>query len=92
MIIAWTANAIKGEELRCRDIGMDDYLSKPTLLTSLKAMLKTWQPALQSIDTATLSDVSINSATQGAVSKPLNVSVLEALVGNNPGMINETRA
>ncbi|MDO8812861.1 MAG: ATP-binding protein, partial [Gallionella sp.] len=45
-IIAFTANAIKGEAERCLAIGMDDYLSKPVQLVNLKAMLKKWLPVV----------------------------------------------
>jgi PAS domain S-box-containing protein len=93
VIIAWTANAIKGEELHCRNVGMDDHLSKPTPLTNLKAMLKKWlpdaDPAPQPADASALSDASITSATLATASKPLDVSVLEALVGDNPEVIKE---
>ncbi|TXT38467.1 MAG: multi-sensor hybrid histidine kinase [Comamonadaceae bacterium] len=53
-IIAFTANALKGEAERCMAIGMDDYLSKPVQLVHLKAMLKKWQPVVHSnpIETA----------------------------------------
>ncbi len=47
-IIAFTANALKGEADRCRAIGMDDYLSKPVQLADLKAMLEKWMPAVSS--------------------------------------------
>ena len=43
-IIAFTANALKGEAERCIAIGMDDYLSKPVQLVNLKAMLEKWMP------------------------------------------------
>ncbi|MDO8706462.1 MAG: ATP-binding protein, partial [Sulfuricaulis sp.] len=43
-IIAFTANALKGEADHCRAIGMDDYLSKPVQLVNLKAMLEKWLP------------------------------------------------
>jgi PAS domain S-box-containing protein len=93
VIIAWTANAITGEELHCLDVGMDDYLSKPTPLANLKAMLKKWlsntESTSQQADADSLSKVSITSTTQGATSKPLDVSVLAALVGDNPEVINE---
>ncbi|MEI6336234.1 MAG: PAS domain S-box protein [Methylococcaceae bacterium] len=44
-IIALTANAMKGEDGHCKAAGMDDYLSKPALMTDLKAMLDKWLPA-----------------------------------------------
>jgi PAS domain S-box-containing protein len=43
-IIAFTANALKGEAEHCRAVGMDDYLSKPVQLVNLKAMLEKWLP------------------------------------------------
>ncbi|MFZ2300367.1 MAG: response regulator, partial [Gallionella sp.] len=47
-IIAFTANALKGEAERCLATGMDDYMSKPVQLADLKAMLEKWMPAVSS--------------------------------------------
>ena len=44
-IVALTANASGGEERRCREAGMDDYLSKPVAMAILKAKLERWLPA-----------------------------------------------
>ncbi len=41
-IIAWTANVLSDEEMRCRAAGMDDILTKPTEMTDLRAMLLKW--------------------------------------------------
>jgi signal transduction histidine kinase/CheY-like chemotaxis protein/HPt (histidine-containing phosphotransfer) domain-containing protein len=45
-ILALTANALKGEALRAREVGMDDYLTKPVPLKLLQAALKQWLPSM----------------------------------------------
>ncbi|MFK2890428.1 PAS domain-containing hybrid sensor histidine kinase/response regulator [Dyella flagellata] len=49
-IIAMTANALDGEIERCREAGMDDYLSKPVQLRPLEEKLSSWAPG--AIDTS----------------------------------------
>ena len=39
-IVAMTANAMEGDRERCLEAGMDDYLSKPTRVDSLRALLE----------------------------------------------------
>lgn len=41
-IIALTANAIKGDIDRCKDSGMDDYLSKPFHRRNLESIVQKW--------------------------------------------------
>ncbi|HYC65372.1 MAG TPA: PAS-domain containing protein, partial [Reyranellaceae bacterium] len=41
-IVAVTANAMAGEDERCRAAGMDGYLAKPVSLTRLRATLQRW--------------------------------------------------
>ena len=40
--VAVTANALDGDRQRCLDMGMNDYISKPIALESLKAVLEYW--------------------------------------------------
>jgi len=41
-VVAVTANALKGEEERCIDAGMDAYLVKPVKIESLRTTLERW--------------------------------------------------
>ena len=44
-IVAMTAHAMKGDEQKCIQAGMDDYLSKPIHFTELRDMLEKWAPS-----------------------------------------------
>jgi len=41
-IIAVTAHTLQGDEQRCLESGMDDYISKPVSIAGLKAILSRW--------------------------------------------------
>ena len=51
-IIAMTANAMKADEDRCRDAGMDDFLPKPVQPSELLARIEHWISAVQDVDAA----------------------------------------
>ncbi|WP_239190842.1 ATP-binding protein, partial [Candidatus Nitrotoga sp. HW29] len=86
-IIALTANALKGEAEHCRTVGMDDYLSKPVQLTDLKSMLEQWLPTADPSLNPTITPAMPD--TPAMAIGPVDVSVLEGLVGNDPAVINE---
>ncbi|MBV9835328.1 MAG: response regulator, partial [Alphaproteobacteria bacterium] len=44
-IVASTANALKGEDERCRAAGMDGYLAKPVETDRLRAVIERWLPS-----------------------------------------------
>ncbi|HTE43107.1 MAG TPA: ATP-binding protein, partial [Steroidobacteraceae bacterium] len=79
-IIALTANALQGEADRCLEVGMDDYRSKPSPLAELKSVLDKWLPALPS---------RLAAIPQTAAIAPIDVTVLEGLVGDDPEIIHE---
>jgi len=83
-IIALTANALKGEAVRCVEAGMDDYLSKPTPLAELKTTLEKWLPM-----SATATPPASAAVPPAPTSVPVDVAVLAALVGDDPAVIRE---
>jgi len=82
-IIAFTANALKGETEHCIEIGMDDYLSKPVQLAQLKSMLDKWQPAPVSVPVK----ASLLPPTDRSI--VVDVNVLKALIGSDDALVRE---
>ena len=84
-IVALTAIALTGEAERCREAGMDDYLSKPAPLEKLQAVLNKWLP----IAAEPLPELTAPLAPQSAPPLPVDVSVLKTLVGDDVAVVRE---
>jgi PAS domain S-box-containing protein len=85
-IIALTANALAGEADRCLAAGMDDYLTKPTPLSALRARLEQWLPAISPSRTTEESMIEPSLSVPGGA-PPVDVGVLAALVGDDSAVL-----
>ncbi|MCU7376190.1 ATP-binding protein [Paucibacter sp. O1-1] len=84
-IIAVSANALRDEELRCRQAGMDGYLTKPVRLTQLKAAIDAWlRPA-----PPTSVEVPPPQAPIPAAPPPADLDVLAELIGDDPQLMRK---
>jgi CheY-like chemotaxis protein/HPt (histidine-containing phosphotransfer) domain-containing protein len=82
-IIALSANALHDEELRCRDAGMDAFLTKPIRLPQLRAAIEarlgSAAPAVAALPAA--------GEPAAAAAPTLDMKVLVALVGDDQAVI-----
>ncbi|MES9961385.1 MAG: ATP-binding protein [Sedimenticola sp.] len=69
-IVAMTANAMVGDKNKCLEVGMDDYISKPLSIPSLRSILRHWLPMaemLENDDSLRISDLEIPREASGPV-------------------------
>ena len=77
-IIGISANAMRGDAESAREVGMNDYLSKPFTLDQLKAKLDLW------LNFSTVDELSPDDSDDPCGELPvLDLSVLKSLVGDN---------
>lgn len=62
-IIAFTANAMKGDAEKCIDVGMDDYIAKPVKQDELEEMLVKWLKPKQKDTTEPTTDLLLDEET-----------------------------
>ncbi|MBK6584103.1 MAG: PAS domain S-box protein [Gammaproteobacteria bacterium] len=91
-IVALTAIAVSSESEQCLAAGMDGYLSKPARLEEIDAVLGKWLPALEieQPDAAQAStELARPASAAHAAEQPVDISVLQALVGDDPQIVRE---
>ena len=95
-IVAITANALQGEAERCIAAGMDDYMSKPVEMKTLKQTLVKWMGE-GSVDSdandgaaiETLSEVQASTQDPETSSCPIDDRMLKDMFGDDDEMFKE---
>ncbi|HCF26170.1 MAG TPA: ATPase, partial [Cyanobacteria bacterium UBA11049] len=83
-IVAMTADAMKEDQQKCLDAGMDDYLAKPVSKAKLAAMLERWSNfILMTKEAAILSETQNISTNTNSIDLQLDWSQLHQLSEGN---------
>ncbi|WP_206998911.1 PAS domain S-box protein [Trinickia mobilis] len=83
-IVALTANAIQGEANRARQLGFDDYLTKPLKLNLLQQALERWIAPPD-----TLPSPSAASPLAPPAASTVDIGVLKGIVGDDAEIVSE---
>ena len=91
-ILALTANALRGEQLRAQAAGMDEYLTKPVQIQALKAAICRWLPqaCAPTVPAEAAEPAQAADSSHGTPVAPVfDVAVLKGLVGDDPQIVAE---
>jgi two-component system sensor histidine kinase/response regulator len=100
-IIALTANASKAEAQRCKEVGMDGYMTKPLRLGDLHAMLAKWMPAgaqplplrpVKAVHASAAGPVLASGLNRTSAAPAVDLAVLSSLVGSDPAVMSKMLA
>ncbi len=80
-VIALSANVMQGEPDRTRDVGMDDFMAKPTTIPFLASKLRQWLPGLEWATGSSASELA--AADEPLDDGGLDVSALDLLTGGD---------
>lgn len=84
-LIALTAHALRGEEVRAREVGLDEMLTKPVPLDRLEALLSRWMRR----DADAVTPPEAQATARAVPSSVVDISVLHALVGSDPSVTRD---